>query len=183
MVYPNTISHSNRGMGLENDLNITNNYYIEKDIAIVYKKPTPIRVTKVSYNCVGSSLIKEGFYEKPSTTDYNGIYKGKYIDFEAKEVKRSNCFPLKNIHKHQVDHLIKINKHGGISFIIVKFCDNNSTYLLETNKLCSFIKENNRKSIPIKYFEEYGYKIDEKYNPRLDYIKIINNLYFNEVES
>ena len=52
MHYPNGIkknfvninSHSNRGMNLEADLNDTNEYYRYNDIAIIYKKPTPITI-------------------------------------------------------------------------------------------------------------------------------------------
>ena len=36
------ISHKNRGMNLESDLNITNEYYRDIDKAYIYKKPTPI---------------------------------------------------------------------------------------------------------------------------------------------
>ena len=42
-------SYANRGMALENDINETNKYYREYDIALIYKKPTPIRVTKTNY--------------------------------------------------------------------------------------------------------------------------------------
>lgn len=176
MVYRSTNCHSNRGMGLEKDINMTNTYYIEKDIAVIYKKPTPVKVTKV----VNNYKVKDGFYEMPSTTDYNGVYKSKYIDFEAKEIKKMLSFPLKNIHKHQIDHLVKIKKHGGISFIIVRFCDKNITYLLDTNKLIDFIDKEDRKSIPISYFEDNAYKINESYIPRLDYLKVVNNMYFNK---
>ena len=41
-------SFANRGMALENDINETNKYYREYDIALVYKKPTPIRITKTN---------------------------------------------------------------------------------------------------------------------------------------
>ena len=34
-----------------------------------------------------------------------------------------------------------------------------------------------RKSIPLAYFEEKAYLIDEGYIPRLDYLKIIDNIY------
>ena len=74
------IQYGNRGMSLEHDLNITNDYYRESNRALIYKKPTPIKVTKVDYQ-KSSVVIKEGFFEHPSTTDYNGVYHGLYIDF------------------------------------------------------------------------------------------------------
>ena len=40
-------SHSNRGMVLENDLNATNEYYLLNNVAVIYKKPTPITINKV----------------------------------------------------------------------------------------------------------------------------------------
>ena len=41
--------YKNRGMNLESDINSTNEYYINKEIAYVYKKPTPIKLVKVDY--------------------------------------------------------------------------------------------------------------------------------------
>ena len=37
MIYPRKICHSNRGMDLENDINLTNNYYLEKEQQILKK--------------------------------------------------------------------------------------------------------------------------------------------------
>lgn len=177
---PFSNSYANRGMTLENDINITNNYYLENDIGIIYKKPTPIKVTKVSYPSRKSTVIKEAFYEKPSTTDYNGIYRGKYIDFDAKEVKNGKSFSLSNIHKHQLDHLKRIYNHGGISFLIIRFYCIDTSYFLETKKIIDFINNNTRVSIPLEYFEKEAYKIKTGYLPRLDYLKIIDKLYFEE---
>ena len=47
--YKRSIPHKNRGMKLENLINLSNEYYIENDIAIIYKKPTPILVCNVDY--------------------------------------------------------------------------------------------------------------------------------------
>ena len=168
------INYSHRGMNLEDDINQSNEYYRNKDIAYIYKKPTPIKVTKVDFRKDRTSTIKEAFYEEPSTTDYNGIYKGYYIDFEAKQTKNKTAFPLANIHKHQIKHLENITRHGGIGFIVVRFDLLNETYLLKDDDLFSFIKSNDRKSIPIKYFKEKGYLIKEGYNPRLDYLKVVD---------
>ena len=63
------LSHKNRGMTLENDLNITNEYYCAIDKAYIYKKPTPIKITKVDYPSRNKAVIKEAFFTVPSTTD------------------------------------------------------------------------------------------------------------------
>lgn len=166
---------ANRGMGLENDINLANEYYRINDIAYIYKKPTPIKLVNVDYK---QGIIKEAYFETPSTTDYNGIYNGRYIDFEAKETTSKTSFSLSNIHKHQINHLINVKNKGAISFIIVRFTILDETYYLSTEHLESFIKSNERKSIPIDFFREYGTIIKIKYSPRIDYIKIIDKLYF-----
>lgn len=170
-----TINYGNRGMNLENDINDSNTFYLTTDRAVIYKKPTPITISKVDYPSRLEAVIREGYFRTPSTTDYNGIYKGKYIDFEAKETK-TNIFPLSNIHKHQIEHIRKIINHGGIGFIIVRFVIQNKTFLLEGTKLLEFIDNQSRKSIPLDYFETNGHLINEKYQPRIDYLSIVDKL-------
>lgn len=165
--------YKNRGMNLESDINSTNEYYINKEIAYIYKKPTPIKLVKVDYK---KGKIQEAYFEKPSTTDYNGIYKGKYIDFEAKETVNKQGFPLINIHKHQINHIRNIYKEKGICFLIVRFTKLNKTYLLMANDFLNYIDNNKNKSIPISYFDEKGYIIKDKYYPRVDYLEVIDNL-------
>ena len=179
IINENNIYYGKRGMNLENDINTSNKYYLDNDIAVIYKKPTPIKVVKVDYNKRINTKITEAYYEIPSTTDYNGIYKGKYIDFEAKETKSKTSFSLNNIHKHQIDHLIKIKNHGGISFLIIRFTTLNKTFLLEISKLETFLNNNERKSIPISYIKNNGYLINENYNPRLEYIKVVDKIMNN----
>lgn len=181
MQYPNGIKKvpkkvsniGNRGMTLESEINETNKYYLNNDIAVIYKKPTPITVNKVDYHARNDAVIKEAHFLVPSTTDYNGIYKGKYIDFEAKETAKDNL-PLSNIHSHQIEHLKNICKHGGIGFIIVRFTKYNLTYYLKAEKLFDFIDNNSRKSIPLSYFKENAHIIKQGFRPYLDYLKIID---------
>ena len=107
------INYGNRGMTLEEDINQTNEYYKEKKIALIYKKPIPIKVLKISTD---KTRIKDGFYEKKSTLDYSGIYKEKYIEFDAKETNSKTSFPIANIHEHQIEHIKNVIEYGGISF-------------------------------------------------------------------
>ena len=103
------INYKNRGMTLESEINSSNEYYRTIDKAYIYKKPTPIKITKVDYPSRDKAVIKEAFFTIPSTTDYNGIYNSKYIDFEAKETKSTTSFTLNNIHPHQIKHLENIS--------------------------------------------------------------------------
>lgn len=184
MNYPNkkntfnekVISYSNRGMSLESDINNSNKYYLENDIAIIYKKPTPIKVVKVDYNNRINTKIREAYYEIPSTTDYNGIYKGKYIDFDAKETNSKTSFPINNIHPHQIKHLISVKNHGGISFLIIRFNLLNETYLLESKYIEEFMNKSKRKSIPYNYIKDNGYLIKYNYYPRIEYIDEVNKI-------
>lgn len=169
------ITYGNRGMSLENDINDTNQYYRDIDKAIIYKKPVPIKVSEVDYKSQGK-LIRKAYFESPSTTDYNGVYKGRYIDFEAKETMNKTSFPLSNIHEHQINHIKRILEHDGICFLIVRFVKLNKTYLLLGDDFKNFIDKNDRNSIPESYFMEYGYIIKDKYIPKVDYLEIIDKL-------
>src|SRR5574344_1037189 len=162
-------NYGNRGMTLEEDLNLTNEYYLEHNIAVVYKKPTPIQVVDTK-----DGKITKAYFKEPSTTDYNGLYNGLYIDFEAKETTSKTNFPLINIHKHQIQHIRNIINHNGIAFLIIRFSNLNNTYLLFGKDFISFIDDNKRKSIPLSFFEEKGHKINFNLKIKVDYIEIIN---------
>ena len=166
-------TYANRGMGLENDINETNKYYVTYDIALIYKKPTPIRITKTNYQ---NMRVIDGFFESPSTLDYNGVYKGYYIEFDAKETRSKTSFTINNIHNHQIEYIKKVIKHNGIVFLIVRFSLLNRDYILKGEDLLQFINDNDRKSIPLEYFEKNCYKLEIKYAPRLDYIKLVDKL-------
>lgn len=176
--YKKNIGYANRGMFLEHIINNANTYYLSKDIAVIYKKPTPIKVLNVAYRSSKTTLIDKAVFSETSTLDYNGVYKGKYIEFDAKECKNSTSFPLSNIKPHQIEHIKNVMRHNGIVFLIIFM--NNKFYLLKGDSLISFIDNNNRKSIPYEYIEEKGYIIKEGYMPRIDYIKAIDEAYLKE---
>ena len=176
--FVNTNSHSNRGMNLENAINQSNEYYLRNDIAVIYKKPTPIGVIDVSYKN-NKKVIEKAYFKEQSTLDYNGLYKGKYLDFDAKETLNKTSFPLSNIHEHQTEHIRKILKHGGIAFLIIRM--NNLNYLLTGEDYINYIDTQDRKSISYKYIEEKAHIIKEAYQPSLDYIKVVDEIYFKGV--
>lgn len=170
-------SQANRGMRLEENINLSNEYYLRNNIAVIYKKPTPIKVLHIVNTLSGSTKIDDAHFLTPSTTDYNGIYRGKYIDFEAKETKSKTLFPLASIHNHQLEHLKKVAQHGAIAFIIISFTSLSETYLID-QKIVNDYVDSGLKSLPLKDIKDKGHLIKEEYIIPLNYLKIVDANYF-----
>lgn len=171
-----SLSAANRGMDLENDINLSNEYYRNKHIALITKRPTPINIVKVDYT--KGARITDAYFEKQSTTDYNGVYKGRYIDFEAKNTKSKTSFPLSNIEKHQIEHLKMVLEQGGIAFFVIQFQSLNQVFLLDAKYVIEFYEHGERKSIPYAIFKEKAREIKQGFAPRLEYIDAVEKLYF-----
>lgn len=176
-----TISYGNRGMSLEEDINLSNEYYLANGIAVIHKKPTPLQIVKVDYPKRSAAVVKEAYFQQASTTDYNGVFYGKYIDFEAKETRNKTSFPLKNFHEHQIDHMRQVLEQSGICFTLLRFSSVDEIYLLDAKILCSFWlnQETNRKSIPKAEIEQLGHRIQPGLYPRIDYLSVIEKIYLS----
>lgn len=171
------LSAANRGQSFEDDINSTNLYYREKGLALVQKRPTPIKIVHVDYS--KGAKITEAYFETQSTTDYNGIYKGHYLDFEAKSTRGKTSFPLGNIAPQQVDHLERVLSQGGIAFFLIELTKSEEVYLLDASYICRFYREAPRHSIPFDAIREHGVPVKQGFNPRLDYLKAVDLLYFD----
>ena len=163
------------GMLLENALNISNEYYLNKGIANIHKKPTPIQVVKVDYPKREAAKITEAYFKIPSTTDYNGIYNGMYIDFEAKETQ-SNLFSFTHIYKHQVEHLVSVKKLGGIAFVIIYYRMYGEIYIIDIDTFNDLYINGPRKSISYDTANKIGIKVNQGYTPPIDYLKSVDLL-------
>lgn len=167
------ITFSNRGKSLEDDLNDTNSYYLSMGIANIHKKPVPIQIVKVEYPSRSAAVIREGYFRTPSTTDYNGVWNGYYIDFEAKETENKTSFPLKNIHLHQINHMQSVIKQRGIAFFIIRFSTLNRDFLVPfsvVNEAWNIMEQGGRKSITLHTIETESIEIPLSYTPRIDYL-------------
>ncbi len=165
-----------RGMVFEHALNRSNEFYRNRDIAYIYKKPTPVQIVKVDYPKRSSAKIVEAYYQTPSTTDYNGIYKGHYIDYEAKETNNKS-FPFKNIFPHQIEHLKNVSRHGGIAFVIIFFKTLERIFIIDIKEFIKYYDNPERKSITFEKIEEIGKEVKIGYTPEIDYLKAVNELY------
>lgn len=168
-----------RGMTLEEEINESNKYYRGHEIAVIYKKPTPIQIVKVDYPKRSRAVIKEAYFRNASTTDYNGVYNGHYVDFEAKETKNKNTFPLKNFHQHQVDHLKMCQKQGGICFVIIKYVTLKRYFVTPADVIFDhweIQKHKGAKSIQLKDIVQNSIEIKANYDPTLPYIDAVQQL-------
>ncbi len=172
------ISASRRGMTLEADINQTNEYYLSTDKAVIHKKPTPVQIVHVDYPKRTAAKITEAYFKVPSTTDYNGIYRGKYIDFEAKETASKTSFPFSSIHPHQIEHLKKVLQHGAIGFFIIRFKAYDETFFVEASKIIPHYLDDQKRSLSYKWFKEEGILIPFGLSPSVHYLKVIDQLYF-----
>lgn len=170
--------YKNRGMDFENDINLSLEFFDEEGLAIITKRPTPINVVRVDYT--HGAKIVDAYFEKQSTTDYNGVYRGKYIDFEAKNTKSKTSLPLHNITSHQISHLEKVIKHGGIAFFVISLESLDKVYLLDAGFVISFYKLKERASIPVSEIIKKGIEIKQGYMPRYEILKAIDEAYFHE---
>lgn len=167
---------SNRGMGLEEDISNSCEYYNNLNVCLIYKRPTPIKVVKMDK--INRSKITEAYFSSKSTTDYNGVYKGKYMDFEAKETINKTSFSFHNIRSQQIEHLSEVTKLGGLAFFIIRMKAYNETYLLKYSDIEPFLVSKLRASLPYSYIKENGFLIEESYLPRLKFLQAVDKAFF-----
>lgn len=176
-VFKNTTKNNNKsnlGSNLERDINLTNDFYRDNKIALIFKNEVPIKVVKVDYSSRKRAKIVEAYYCLNSLPDYQGLYRGRYLCFDVKETNNKTSFPLSNIPQHQIDSLNHVKQFNGISFFIIHFKFHNKYFYLPIEFLNNYIKNCSKKSINYKIFEENLHHIDLVYVPRLNYLKIVD---------
>lgn len=167
-------SFNGRGIRFEDMINRANTYYLTNEIASIHKKPTPIQVVTVNYPKRSAAKITEAYYKTPSTTDYNGVYRGMHIDFEAKETENITRFPLQNIMKHQINHLQLVDHCGGLSFLLIYFSKLNRIFLLHTPLISAELLQ--KSFITLTFFEQNAIEIEHQNQLFLNYLQAVDNL-------
>ena len=169
---------SNMGMGFESDISKCCDYYRSKGIADIYKRPTPIKVVRMSKTKPG--MIEEAYFEAKSTTDYVGIYKGKYIDFECKETIHDSV-PYHMIREQQYDHLSFILSLGGIGFFLVSFKSYQEVYLMKASIILDAIKKKKHPGFKREFFMEHGIRLERSYLPPYKLIEAIDKAFSEQL--
>jgi recombination protein U len=165
--------HANRGQYLEDWVEQANQIYNTKGLAVITKIPTPWKIQRNYSPYTKQYKISSAFPEKKSTVDFGGIASNQSIWFDVKATTNKTSFPLKNIHKHQIEYLTKIANQGGKAFLIIHSRESKKTWILWIDQLLKFMSDNTRKSIPFEWLETNCEEVPQGYGVMLDYLPIV----------
>ena len=143
---PSWNSRGLRGSVLEELINLTNDKYREKKLALVQKVPTPITPIEIDKE---KRHITLAYFEQKSTVDYIGAVQGIPICFDAKECAE-DTFALQNVHEHQVTFMRDFEAQDGIAFLIISYKKRDCYYYMRFCELERFWQravQGGRKSI------------------------------------
>ena len=160
-----------RGSALEDLVNLTNEKYKEKGLALIQKIPTPIKPIEINNQ---TRHITLAYFDKKSTVDYIGVVQGVPVCFDVKECN-TDRFPLSNIHDHQIEFMEDFEKQDGISFIIINFTHLDKNYYLDFKTLKEYYNRclnGGRKSFKYEELNEEFFISPNKEVP-LHYLEIL----------
>lgn len=160
-----------RGSVLEDLINISNEKYLQNNLALIQKIPTPIKPINIDKS---TRHITLAYFDQKSTVDYIGTVQGVPVCFDAKECA-SDTFPMHNIHEHQIEFMCNFEKQGGISFIILYYPLHDEKFYVPLRDIMKFWNravEGGRKSF--KYTEiDQDYKIRTANGIMIHYIEML----------
>jgi len=160
-----------RGSILEDLINHCNDKYLENNLALIQKIPTPIKPINIDKE---TRHITLAYFDQKSTVDYIGVVQGIPVCFDAKECS-TNTFPIQNIHEHQIDFMSNFEKQGGVAFIILYFSTYDEKYYIPFVDIMAFwnrSKEGGRKSFTYDEINK-EYKIRSVRGIMVHYIEMI----------
>lgn len=131
----------------------------------------------MDYPSRGRAKITEAYYRTPSTTDYNGLYRGRYVDFEAKQTQNRTSFPKYLVQNIRLNTFSVFRNRAGSVFFIVRFTSLMQTYLVDAGDLIAAHQQTQAKSIPVSWFEQNGILLKEGLYPRVDYLSAVDEKY------
>ena len=161
-----------RGSVLEDMINRTNEKYMDANLLLIQKIPTPITPVRIDPDTRQISLA---YFEQKSTVDYIGVVQGIPLCFDAKE-SAETTFPLQNIHPHQVAFMEKFEKQGGIAFFLLYFSGIDLFYYLPLRHFLPFwerAKNGGRKSFRLDELDR-TYDIPSGRGMIVPYLEMVN---------
>lgn len=117
--------YANRGVALEDLIEISNKQYRKKKIAVIHKVPSkwlPIRN--------GKGKIISAKIEEKASLDFLGRYKDIPIAFDAKSVTKDDKWYFRNLYEHQYEFLRDWHTGVSLSFILLGFWKTEEFFVL-----------------------------------------------------
>jgi recombination protein U len=142
-----------RGNALEEMINLSNDVYKQRHVAIIQKIPTPITPIELDKE---HGNISRAYFDHASTVDYIGLVQGIPICFDAKETAEKRL-PLQNVHAHQIEFMREYELNGGVAFLLVYFKRTDEYFMLPFSVLADYwdkAQSGGRKSIPYDAFDK-----------------------------
>lgn len=161
-----------RGSMLEELINLTNEKYRDKGLALIQKIPTPITPIEIDKN---SHHITLAYFDQKSTVDYIGAVQGIPVCFDAKECA-VDTFALANVHEHQVQFMQAFEKQDGVAFLIIYYKKKDTYYYMRLRELETYVDRaaaGGRKSVCFEELDAaYFFAVGQgMYVPYLEMIK------------
>ena len=159
-----------RGKLLEELINKAIIIYQKENNALIHKFPLPIALSQIKKQN-GKLIVTKGFITKHSNVDYYGLYKAKFLAFEAKSTNL-DYLPWANIKLHQQYYLEQVKALGGISFYIIAFKNYDQYFLLTLDSL----KTISGQKLTLTLIRKKGYPIEIKYPGYLHFLNVVKKL-------
>lgn len=122
---------ANNGKLLEAMLTKTNESYLIQGRAMIIKQHPEVKTMRDH-----RQRIKETIYAERSGLDYAGtVPGGRFLTFEAKQVKEKNRLPFDMIKPHQVETMARATRMGAHAFLIVFFVQLDVAFLLRPESI------------------------------------------------
>ena len=142
--------------------------YRKENRAFIIKIPTEFTLIRGKMGKVVSAFPRE-----KSILDFTGVLRdGQCLFIEAKSHNNKTSFSLNLIKPHQYDLAREILQYTDLCFYFVYFKALDKSYLVHTSQVETFMQENERKSIPISWFDKHGIVVD---NDTFDFLTHIEN--------
>lgn len=150
-------------MKLEHKITKKCEEYIKNNQCYLWKIPT-------DWVCIrkGAKIVT-AYPRQASIIDFLGCYKGYALGIEAKEVN-SKSFPFSNVKPNQWEFFKKWYDIGALGYYIINFKLVNKYYLVEAMQFQELKDTIDRKSAPLKWFEDNAIEIGDDF----DFIKYID---------
>ena len=160
-----------RGSVLEEMINMSNEIYRNKGLALIQKVPTPITPINIDKE---SRHITLAYFDRKSTVDYIGVVQGVPVCFDAKECHSDN-FSLQNLHEHQLSFMRDFEKQDGISFILLYYTHRDEKYYIPFKDIEKFADRAAGGGIKHFKYEEidHSYRISSKNGVTVHYLEML----------